>query len=52
VTWQETSLKVTCKKYCLGLDLTHHALGDAMHEADLFQFLLDESNKKVLKETL
>jgi DNA polymerase III epsilon subunit-like protein len=50
VTWQETSLKEICKKYCEEHELTHHALSDAIHGADLFQVLLNEANKKLQKE--
>jgi DNA polymerase III epsilon subunit-like protein len=52
VTWQETSLKEICKKYCEEHELTHHALSDAIHGADLFQVLLYEANKKLQKENL
>ena len=45
VTWQETSIKEISKKYCEEQELTHHALSDAIHEAALFQVLLNEANK-------
>ena len=47
VTWQETSHKEICKKYSLGQELTHNALEDAEHEADLFhKFMLEVKNEK------
>ena len=52
VTWKETSFKEICKKYCEEHELTHHALSDAIHGADLFQVLLNEANKKFQKATL
>lgn len=37
VTWQETSHKEICKQHCPDEgELTHHALDDAIHEANLF----------------
>jgi len=40
--FEETSHKDLCQYYQIGLDLTHHALEDALNEAEIFKAILDE----------
>jgi DNA polymerase III epsilon subunit-like protein len=40
--FDQTSHKDLCEYYKIGLDLTHHALEDALNEAEIFKAILDE----------
>jgi hypothetical protein len=40
VTWQETSHRYVSQKYCSRPELTHHALDDALDEAEILQAML------------
>ena len=50
VSWSETSHKKISAKLILDQKLPHHALKDAIMEADLFEMILEESLKKGQKE--
>lgn len=40
--FEKTSHKYLCEYYQIGLDLTHHALEDAINEAEIFKAMLQE----------
>jgi DNA polymerase III epsilon subunit-like protein len=40
VTWQETSHRYVSQRYCAKPELTHHALDDALDEAEILQAML------------
>jgi DNA polymerase III epsilon subunit-like protein len=47
--WLKTGVAAASKRYGLPLQLTHHALEDAIHQATLFERMLEE--RKKLEET-
>ena len=49
VTWGETSMRHVARRYLEGRDLTHHALDDAMDQAQIFQALMTEIRQKVCR---
>jgi len=50
VSWSDTSHNRISEKLTLNQELPHHALKDAVVEADLFEMILEESLKKGQKE--
>ncbi|NIM93156.1 MAG: 3'-5' exonuclease [Anaerolineales bacterium] len=50
VSWRETAHKNIDSKYIKKKELTHHALSDAMDEADIFQAMLAEAKQKGMQE--
>lgn len=46
VTWKETSMRNISPHYLGGRQLSHHALQDALDQADLFQHLLNQARQK------
>ena len=50
VPWLETSHRSILNHYANHSKLTHHALKDALAEADLFQAMITEANRKRLEE--
>jgi DNA polymerase III epsilon subunit-like protein len=44
--WEETYLEAMAKHYNLDLKLTHHALQDALDQAEVFRRLLDELRER------
>ena len=50
VSWSDTSHNKISAKLTLNQELPHHALKDAVMEADLFEMILEESLKKGHKE--
>jgi DNA polymerase III epsilon subunit-like protein len=50
VSWSDTSHNKISEKLFLNKELPHHALKDAIMEADLFEMILEESLKKGRKE--
>ena len=50
VSWSDTSHNKISAKLTLNHELPHHALKDAVMEADLFEMILEESLKKGHKE--
>jgi len=50
VRWDETSMREVGPRYLGDRQLTHHALRDAMDQADLFRVFLIESAARVAKE--
>ena len=46
VPWSETSMRFVGPRYLRNPQLTHHALRDAMDQADIFRMMLVESRKK------
>lgn len=50
VSWLETSHRSILHHYAQHSKLTHHALGDALAEADLFQAMLTEAKPKLPEE--
>jgi ribonuclease T len=44
-TWRETSMRTIAPRYLGDRTLTHHALRDALDQAEIFRKLLDESRK-------
>jgi DNA polymerase III epsilon subunit-like protein len=50
VPWLETSHRIILRHYANHSELTHHALRDALAEADLFQAMLTEARLKRLEE--
>jgi DNA polymerase III epsilon subunit-like protein len=42
--FEKTSHRNLCNYYQIGLDLTHHALEDAINEAEIFKAILQEMN--------
>ncbi|MCJ7625766.1 MAG: 3'-5' exonuclease [Anaerolineaceae bacterium] len=49
-TWEETSHQHIIRHYSYDIELTHHALSDAIHEADLFEIMLVEAAEKKPEE--
>jgi DNA polymerase III epsilon subunit-like protein len=45
VTWKETSMRTIAPRYLGDRTLTHHALRDALDQAEIFRKLLNESRK-------
>jgi DNA polymerase III epsilon subunit-like protein len=45
VTWGETSMRTIAPRYLGDRTLTHHALRDALDQAEIFRKLLDETRK-------
>jgi hypothetical protein len=45
VTWRETSMRTIAPRYLGDRTLTHHALRDALDQAEIFRKLLDERRK-------
>jgi len=45
VSWEQTSMKFLGPRYLGNRELTHHALRDAMDQAELFRKLLEESRR-------
>ena len=50
VPWLETSHRSILRHYDDHAELTHHALNDALAEADLFQAMLTEAQRRQLEE--
>ena len=46
VPWRETGMMHISKKYLGNRPLTHHALSDAVDQAEIFRLLLEEAEKK------
>ncbi len=44
--WQETYLEAMAKRYGLDLELTHHALQDALDQAEVFHHILTELRER------
>jgi hypothetical protein len=44
-SWAETSMRMLAPKYLDGRPLTHHALGDARQQAELFRALIAEHSR-------
>ena len=44
--WQETSLQYILPRYLNRQEITHHALRDALDQAEIFQKMMEESRKK------
>ncbi|MBI4731245.1 MAG: 3'-5' exonuclease [Chloroflexi bacterium] len=44
--WQETYLEAMAKRYRLDLELTHHALQDALDQATVFRHILTEMRER------
>ena len=45
VPWSQTSWRYISPKYVTAQHLTHHALQDALDQADIFKKMLDESRR-------
>jgi hypothetical protein len=45
VRWSETSWRYISPKYVTAEHLTHHALQDALDQADIFKKMLEESRR-------
>jgi DNA polymerase III epsilon subunit-like protein len=45
VSWAETSMRIVAQRYLGDRTLTHHALRDAMDQAEIFRKLLDERRR-------
>lgn len=50
VTWPETSMRLVIQRYLGDQQLTHHALRDAMDQAEIFRKMLAESQSKAKKQ--
>jgi DNA polymerase III epsilon subunit-like protein len=46
VSWQETGMKNISNRYGIDLELSHHALQDAIDQAKLFRKMLSDSNNR------
>lgn len=46
VSWAETSMKYVSPQYLDNREITHHALRDAIDQAEIFQRMLDEAESK------
>lgn len=45
-TWSETSMKYVSPRYLDSREITHHALRDAIDQAEIFQKLLEEAGQQ------
>jgi DNA polymerase III epsilon subunit-like protein len=50
VTWPETSMRSIIQRYLGNQQLTHHALRDAMDQAEIFRKMLAEADRKTKKD--
>ena len=50
VPWSETSMRLVIQRYLGDQQLTHHALRDAMDQAEIFRKMLAESRKDIKKD--
>lgn len=51
VPWSETSMRSVIQRYLGDQQLTHHALRDAMDQAEIFRKMLAESRERSNRET-
>lgn len=49
VSWSETSMSHVGPRYLRGRELTHHALRDAMDQAEIFEKMLVETRSRLMK---
>jgi hypothetical protein len=47
VTWGETSMRYVAKRYLAGNELSHHAMADAVDQAQIFRALMEEIHQEV-----
>jgi DNA polymerase III epsilon subunit-like protein len=46
VTWEETAMRYVQQRYMDDRNLTHHALRDALDQAEIFRGMLEEAQKR------
>ena len=47
VSWSDTSMRNVGQRYLGDRQLTHHALSDALDQAEIFKLILEQSRNKV-----